>query len=139
MIIRLVPYIYLDGVAEEAMSFYKEILELRNPQIMRFKESLPNLAGTPFGEKIMHGSLEHDKFELFFSDTQEGTTTPVGSRLSLTLDFDSEEEIRRVYDSLKDGGEVKMELQATFWDALYAAVVDKYGIHWDLNCQIPKG
>lgn len=139
MIIRLVPYIYLDGDAEEAMSFYQEVLELRNPQIMRYKDASPEHVGNPWGEKILHGSLEHDKFELFFSDSQEGSVTPEGGRLSITLDFDSEEEIKKVYDSLKEGGVVKMELQPTFWDALYGAVVDKYGIHWDLNCQIPKG
>ncbi|NAW45001.1 VOC family protein, partial [Salmonella sp. gx-f4] len=32
-------------------------------------------------------------------------------------------------------GIVTMELQDTFWNALYGKVTDKYGIHWELNHQ----
>lgn len=135
MIIRMVPYIYLNGNAEEAMNFYKELFKVGKMEIMRYKETNPNLADTPWGDKVIHGSLKHDVFELFFSDMQENSVALPAGNISLTLDFDNEEEIRRVYEALAKGGKIDMSLDYTFWDALYGSLSDKYGVHWDLNCQ----
>jgi len=135
MIIKMVPYIYLNGNAEEAMHFYKELFKIGKMEIMRYKETNPKLADTAWGDKVIHGVLTHEKFELFFSDMQENTAALPTGKISLTLEFDNEEEIRRVYDALKKGGKIDMSLDYTFWDALYGSLSDKYGVHWDLNCQ----
>jgi len=135
MIIRMVPYIYLNGNAEEAMHFYKELFKIDKMNIMRYKETNPNLADTTWGDKVLHGNLTHDNFELYFSDMQENSAALPTGQVSLTLEFDSEEEIRRVYVALAKDGKIDMSLDYTFWDALYGSLSDKYGVHWDLNCQ----
>ena len=135
MIIRMVPYIYLNGNAEEAMHFYKELFKMGKMDIMRYKEMNPKLADTIWGDKVIHGALTHEKFTLFFSDMQENSAALPTGKVSLTLEFDSEEEIRRVYDALAKDGKIDMSLDYTFWDALYGSLSDKYGVHWDLNCQ----
>jgi PhnB protein len=38
-----------------------------------------------------------------------------------------------VYNRLKEGGTVDMELQETFWAKLYGRVTDKFGVIWQLN------
>ena len=138
MIIRLVPYLYLNGNAEEAMNFYKSVFDIQKMELMRYKEMDQKLAETTWGDKVLHGALTHDRFELFFSDMQESDSPLPTGKISLTLDFDSEEETRKIYNLLNEGGKVDMSLDYTFWDALYGSLTDKYGIHWDFNCQIAK-
>lgn len=138
MIIRLVPYLNFNGNAEEAMYFYKSVFDIQKMELMRYKEMDEKLAEAPWGDKVLHGALTHDRFELFFSDMQESDSLLPTGKISLTLDFDSEEETRRIYDLLNEGGKVDMSLDYTFWDALFGSLTDRYGIHWDLNCQIPK-
>lgn len=139
MITKIVPYLYFEGNAEEAMAFYSEIFECDDSDIMRYKEMKSNAeTREELAEKIIHGSLKHKNFELYFSDTFEEAKLTKGAQMSLTIEFDSEEEIRRVFDALKEGGKVTMELQETFWEAIYGSVTDKYGMNWELNHQIVR-
>jgi len=62
----------------------------------------------------------------------------IKDNVKITIEFDTEDEIRKVYDSLKKDGQAILELQKTFWGALHANVTDKYGIGWILNCQLPS-
>lgn len=133
MITKLIPYINMEGNAEEAMDFYCKIFECAKRDIMRYSEVEDYLASAEWGLKVMHGYLEFKNFELYFSDMPEGEEVTPGRRVSLTLVFDSEEEVGRVYEALKEDGEVHMELQKTFWNAVYASVTDRFGIGWELN------
>ena len=114
MIIRLVPYLNFNGNAEEAMYFYKSVFDVQKMELMRYKEMDQKLAETPWGDKVLHGALTHDRFELFFSDMQESDFLLPTGKISLTLDFDSEVETRRIYDLLNEGGKVDMSLEYTF-------------------------
>lgn len=133
MVTKLVPYISLEGNAEEAMDFYCGIFDRGKREIMRYGQVEDYPASAEWALKVMHGYLAFHGFELYFSDMPEGQEVPAGKRISLTLVFDSEEELTRVYNALKEDGEVNMELQKTFWNAIYASVIDKYGIGWELN------
>ena len=56
-----------------------------------------------------------------------------GENIILTIEFDSYNEILRVYNSLKKNGIVKMELQESYNETTFACILDKYGINWNLN------
>ena len=43
------------------------------------------------------------------------------------------DEIKSIFNKLKEGGTVSMELQETFWSKYYGFVVDKFGIGWQVN------
>ena len=119
---RITPDIVLDD-CEEKLEYYKEILG----------GELTNVRKTP-NESIMHAELHikpdcvlyfHDKFS-FADDASYGS-------IVLVLEMESEEEINRMYDMLKEGGGIRFELQKTDWDALHAVVEDKYSVVWSLN------
>jgi PhnB protein len=52
--------------------------------------------------------------------------------------MDDKDEIKRIFEELKDGGEVLMELQQTFFSELYGIVKDKFGIIWQILFYISK-
>ncbi|WP_231633183.1 VOC family protein [Numidum massiliense] len=69
---------------------------------------------------------------LYFADIFQNNITK-GNHIQLTLDLEDDAEITRLYASLAKDGEVKMELQDTFWNAKYGIVTDPYGVTWELN------
>jgi PhnB protein len=56
-----------------------------------------------------------------------------GNTVSLMLNCSSEEEIRKSYKKLSEGGEQTHQLEHTFWGALFGDLKDKFGNHWLLH------
>ena len=97
------------------------------------------------GEKILHVSLSiGESLVLMGSDAPVGfpERSPEGivkgNNVSISLDFDSVEEARRVYGGLSADGRVRMPFDKVFWGAYFGWVVDKFGIHWIINYDIAK-
>ena len=44
---------------------------------------------------------------------------------------------KRTFDALADGGVIVLPLSETFWALAFGAVVDRYGVTWEINCGQP--
>ncbi|MCQ6277652.1 glyoxalase/bleomycin resistance/extradiol dioxygenase family protein [Bacillus sp. EB600] len=117
-------YIFV-GNCLNVMKFYKGI----------FGGEITNIQKTGDG-MCLHAELQLGNSIIHFSDTFGKTHG--GDNVRISLECESEEEIRRVYNSLSKGGKITAELQDTFWGAIHANVVDQYGIGWLLNFQKKK-
>ena len=93
---------------------------------------IKNMQKTEDG-KCLHAELHVGESIIHFSDTFGKTAQ--GNQIRISLECESEEEIRRVYDSLSTNGTVTVELQDTFWGAVHANFIDQYGVGWLLNYQ----
>ncbi|MFT0803065.1 VOC family protein [Bacillus swezeyi] len=124
------PYLFIED-CKEAMAFYQKALDgdIQNVQLADGIEMFKGQEG-----KYSHAELHLGDSIIHFSDVFGKVTK--GDNVSITLECESEEEIRRVYDALKNGGHAALELQKTFWGALHANVTDKYGVRWLLNYQM---
>lgn len=126
------PYFSFDGQARDALEYYKEVFEGEVLGIQTFGEA--DFPSPPeISDHIMHAQFK--KGELFFmmSDSFPGQAPTSGNHISLVLELESEEEINTYYKRLTEKGNAVMELQDTFWGAIYAKVKDPFGITWDLN------
>lgn len=84
----------------------------------------------------MNASIElPNESYMMFSDNYPGTPYTVGNNVSLTLIYKNPEETRAAFDKLKEGGNIEMELQKTFWSPLYGNVIDKFGIQWQVSTE----
>jgi PhnB protein len=130
----ITPYIMFQGNARQALEFYKEVFDGELSDLRTYAETGHDKSPEA-ADMLIHGRFK--KGDLFFmvSDAFPGNPITVGSNISLTLDFESEEEIQKIYGALRENGQVYMELQDTFWGAKYAKVIDQFGIIWDLNYQ----
>jgi PhnB protein len=54
---------------------------------------------------------------------------------SVVLEMDDPAAAERIFESLAEGGRVQMPLQETFWAARFAALVDRFGVPWIINCE----
>lgn len=135
------PYLIFDGNCEEAFHFYRSVFGGEFDVIMRYKELPEHAEEVPenYREKIMHAALPVGEIYLMGSDAGPGTPdTVVGNNVYLVLSMNDEDEARRVYGELSEGGKVGMALQQTFYAELYAMLTDKFGINWMINYGMKK-
>lgn len=135
----ITAYLTFDGNTESAFNFYKSVLGGKFSNLQRFGD-------TPHGQqmseedrnKIMHITLESSKGIVMGNDHLEFMGGPfnAGNNFSLSLHPSSEEEARRLFNGLADGGSVIMPLEKTFWGAYFGMLLDKFGIKWMVNYQL---
>jgi len=129
------PYLHFSGQCAEAFRFYEQVLGGKITFMQTHGES-PMRDQTPpdWHDAVMHASLQVGDEVLMGSDAPaEYFEKPQGFSVSLGITDPAEAE--RIYAALSEGGQVRMELQKTFWAERFAMLVDRYGTPWMINCQ----
>ncbi len=128
------PYLFFDGRCEEAIEFYRKTLGAQVGMMMRFKDAPKDAcpegafpAGTE--NKVMHAALQIGGTTVMASDGRCGGK-PNFQGFSLSLDAASDDEAKRLFDALSDGGQVHMPLGKTFFASSFGMVADKFGVSW---------
>jgi PhnB protein len=131
------PYLNFDGNCEEAFNFYKSVFGGEFPVVMRFKDGPPEMgAPAEYADKVLHVALPIGKGNILMgSDCVPGfgPTLKVGNNFSVSVSADSDDEAKRVFDSVSAGGNVVMPLGQAFWGALFGMAVDKFGVQWMIS------
>lgn len=129
-------YLNFDGNCKEAVDYYRGVFNAAEQPVMTFGEG-PSDPAYPIPEeakdRIMHTFLDVHGMKLMFSDIWPGMEFVVGNNMSMTVVDKDIDEIKRLYEELKEGGKVEMELQETFWSKAYASLVDRFGVCWQLS------
>ena len=129
-------YLIFNGNCREAVEFYAEVFNTDDPQIMTFGDAPPNPEFTMPEEAkdlVMHTYLDISGSRVMFSDAFPGNPFVIGNNISLAVVTNNEDEIKSYYKKLKEGGEIVMPLQETFWSKCYGQVTDKFGVNWQLS------
>lgn len=126
-------YLTFNGNCREAMTFYRHALggELMFQTIGEspLSEQMP----TKMKDYILHSTLTKGALTLMASDMVDEEDLLRGNAVSLMLNCTSEEETRRVYQNLAQGGQATHPLEITFWGALFGGLTDSFGNRWLLN------
>lgn len=129
-------YINFRGNCRDAVEFYAEVFGTEKPKIMTFGDAPPNPEFALAEETknlVMHTQLNIKGTNIMFSDTPTDMPFIAGNNISLVIGSKDIEEIKSLYNKLKEGGNVMMELQETFWSKSYGYLTDKFGIQWQLS------
>jgi PhnB protein len=128
----LTPYLFFQGNCEEALNFYKSVFKGEITFIQRFGDAnMP--VDDDYKNKIMHATLEFGEVRIQFSDGAPHKEITRGDNVHLSLSFDDETKMRLIWGKLEKEGSVHMELQDTFWGAVFGQLEDKFGIRWMFN------
>lgn len=132
----LQPYLFFNGRCEEAIGFYQRALDAQVEMLLRFKDNPdpppPGAVASGHEDKVMHASLRIGDSVLMMSDgCADGAARFDGFALSIAPA--DEEQARRQFDALADGGQVRMPLGETFWSRCFGMAVDRFGVCWMLN------
>ncbi|MBB5207767.1 VOC family protein [Chiayiivirga flava] len=138
---KLVTYLNFDGNTEEAMTFYAGALGARITAMMRFGDT-PAAEHVPADaqDKVMHACLQlGDDMILFACDSGcvPGQEFRSHEGFSIAISTPSIDETERVFAALSAGGTVTMPLEKTFWAERFGSLVDRFGVSWLINCDLP--
>jgi PhnB protein len=128
--ITVEPYLFFNGNAKEAMEFYKTVFggEL---DVSTMADSPPEaqMPGTKPTD-VMHASLK-GPVNLMASDSSKASDKM--AKVELSLGGTDEVQMRKIFDGLAEGGEVRMPLEKQFWGDTFGMLTDKYGVDWMMN------
>jgi len=139
---RVSTYLNFPRSTEAAFLFYKEVFrtEFLGP-ILRFRDTPPCDGQPPLVEADQE-LVMHIELPILGGHVLMGTDAPetmgfnlvAGNNVYINLEPDDRASTERLFQALGDGGTVEMPLQEMFWGDYFGCLVDRFGIHWMLNC-----
>jgi len=138
--VELVPYIFFKGNCREAFEFYKSVFG--GELFLQTNDETPKDVQEQVGvtdqnrNQIMHAKLDGGLVTLMGSDTSGAS--PEAKKITLSLGGSDEAELRKVFDSLSEGGKVSQPLTKMFWGDIFGQLTDKFGVDWMMNIQAAK-
>jgi PhnB protein len=139
MVVRMNPYLVMDGNAKEAIAFYETALAAKVITVQTFGE-MPDDPNHPIPDgvkdRILHGLLKVGETDLMLSDTFPGIPYQTGNQVNITIVMNTADRSKQIFDALAEGGKVNMPLQETFWSPAYGQVTDKFGVPWQITTEV---
>jgi PhnB protein len=130
---QLTPTVYLPGLCDEAIAFYTSRLDGEVLFIRRIGDSIDPQHVKPGTEnKVLRAALRIGQSLLYLSDGHgTGQAAPQGFSLSLQLPTVAQAE--SVVGALSEGGRVLVPIRPTTWANTFAALIDRFGVHWTVE------
>jgi PhnB protein len=127
---RVEPYLFFEGKAEEAINFYRKVVDAKDVQIMRYKDSPePGHCPTADTNKIMHAAIHIGETLVMLSDGN-CTGQPKFDGIALSLSVKTDADADRYFANLSEGANVILPITKTFFSSRFGMLKDKFGVMW---------
>lgn len=137
MIKAIEVYLVTDGNGLEAVQFYQEVFEAKVISCTKFKDAGIEYA-EEYANRLLNAQLDINGIRLQISDDHPESVYRSGTNMSACIVTDSIEATEKIYQKLKVAAqEVSLPLQATFWSPAYANLIDRFGMQWQINTELP--
>jgi PhnB protein len=127
---KLEAYLFFPGTTEEAMNFYQGIFG--GDLTITHRGDVDPAATESEKGLVINAALDSGAFTLRATDRADATID-VQTRIELTVNGSEEDDLRKIFEALSDGGTVKAQLEKMFWGDIFGAVIDRFGIGWQVN------
>lgn len=135
MTLKLIPYLVLNGNANEAISFYEKALDAEVLFKQTFGE-MPENPEFPLPEeakgRVSHATIKVGETEVMFSDTFPGQPYQIGNQVTICISTNDVAKSKQIFEALQQEGKVNMPLEETFFSSAYGNVTDKFGITFQI-------
>ena len=132
---KLEMFINFNGNCREAVEFYAKVFKSTVENLMTYGEAPPD-PDDPVAEadkdRIMYAGIPFGGMTVMFMDYPSGSEMAIGDNIHPTISADDKNEVTRLFNELKEGGEAYIELQKTFFSDWYGMVCDKFGVTWQI-------
>jgi PhnB protein len=127
---KLTTYLNYGGNCADALRFYEQHLGGKIVTMQTF-DQMPEHQNVPPGQgkNIIHARIIIGDTLLMASDAPPDRFQPMRS-VYLALSVGSNEEAESLYALLKEGGEIFMPMEETFFAFRFAMLRDKFGTSW---------
>jgi PhnB protein len=127
----LIPFLEMNGSANEAIDFYVKALDAKVVYKLRFSD-LPENTKSPLPPEkknlISYAILKIGESELQLSDNVTGSSYQKGTQVTIVVQTNDKDKATQYFEALKQGGQVNEPLQESFFSPAYGNVTDKFGV-----------
>lgn len=131
----ITPNFNFAGNCEEAIQLYQKAFQATIGCMLRYsdakKEDWDRELSPEQKDYIYHAELLIGKQRIMMSDNIDIDFTTSLS-LSLTVTFDTKEEVQMVYEVLKEGSTTIYPMRSSTYSSCIVVFIDKFGIRWGL-------
>ncbi len=132
-------YLNFDGQAEEATLFYAKAFGGQTPMFLKYGDMPANPHFTipeDANNFVMHTQITIGNQLIRISDRLPSMPYTVGTDFQISVDFETESELDKVYAILSEGANTIVPVGPSHFAEKYTYFVDKFGKAWHL--MIPK-
>lgn len=123
--------LWFDHQAEDAAKLYGTIFDgMKTGKIARYGKSGAEVSGQSEG-KVMTVEVEIEGLPIVLLNG--GPIFKITPALSFFLGCRDEDEVKRKWEKLSEGGQVIMGLDKYPWSPMYGWCADKFGVQWQLT------
>ncbi len=131
----ITPNFNFAGRCEEAMLLYQKAFDAKVGCMLRYadasKEDFSKELKPEEKKYIYHAELLFGNQRIMMCDNLDVPFTTSLS-LSLTVTFDTKEEVLRAYEVLKENSTTIYPIQSTSYSSCMVVFIDKFGFRWGL-------
>lgn len=140
MTVKLTPYITLEGRTKEAIQFYEKAIGAEVISIFTYGEmpDMPNTFTDDLKDLVAHAKLKVGETELMFSDAPYGSPIENGKRVTICITTNDVEKSKRIYEALRQGGQVNMPFKEEPFSPGFGDVTDKFGVTFQIYTEIER-
>ena len=128
----IVPSISFPGNCAEAHELYKQAFGMTVDSVTYNDYAPSGYHDEPLTEEtkklIMHSECSIYGIRVNMGDNMEG----IAASGNFNVFLSSEDDVRKVFNVLKEGGIVEDEPQPVFWSSLHCSLKDRFGINWQI-------
>lgn len=132
---KLYTQLNFGGNCAEAFRFYEQHLGGKITMMMTQNQAPGASAGA--GDAIIHARMDLGDTVLIGNDVPPSVFQKMRS-VYLYLSVDSVAEAERVYALLREGGEIFMPLEETFFATRFSMLRDRFGVSWSIINERPR-
>jgi PhnB protein len=123
------------------VAFYAKVFKSEVHNLMTYGQA-PHDPNWPVlekdSERVCYASVQIGEMTIMFMDMPSDMPLVTGNQINPTINIADKQEVERVFNELKEGGEVYMQLGQTFYSELYGMLKDKYGVIWHIVYYVGK-
>lgn len=137
MIKAIELYLVTSNNGLEAVEFYKDAFNAEVVSCTTFGQAIPN---TPEENQnlVLNAQLNVNGIRLQISDNGSQHEYIQGTNMTACIQLDNADEARELFSKLeKDAQRIDLPIAETPWSPAYGIVVDKFGMTWQINTDIP--
>jgi PhnB protein len=126
------PYLLFNRECEEAFTLYQKAFDGELLAMQKYGDMPANpefLVDEKDKDLVLHAQLKLTE-NGYIMGSDSNRTVNEGQKVSISVELNDEEQAIKAWNILKDGGNVHMDLQPTFFSKLHGSVKDKFGITW---------
>jgi PhnB protein len=131
----ITPNFNFNGRCEEALYLYEKAFCGKIGCLLRYSEANKEDFNKELSDiakrYIYHAELNIGNQRIMMCDNLD-VPFATSLSLSLTVTFDTKEEVKQAYDDLKEGSTIIYPLQSTTYSSCMVVFVDKFGFRWGL-------